>query len=101
MTGRLQGAPLDDEQEVEEEEVDQQASNRPPSHSEALQHVHSLMQFAQTNLPHIQPTLTFIVKLKGTGLQPIFKRRNRQHYINFLPLQNEAKKCCSCRSVVM
>ena len=43
MTGRVQGAPLDDEQEVEEEEVDQQQPNRPPSHSEALQHVHSLM----------------------------------------------------------
>ena len=57
MTGRVQGAPLDDEQEVEEEEVDQQPSNRPPSHSEALQRVHSLMQFAQTNLPHLQPTL--------------------------------------------
>jgi hypothetical protein len=53
MTGRVQGAPLDDEQEVKEEEVDQQPSN----HSEALQHVHSLMQFAQTNLPHLQPTL--------------------------------------------
>jgi hypothetical protein len=57
MTGRVQGAPLDDEQEVEEEEVDQQPPNRHPSHSEALQHVHSLMQFAQTNLPHLQPTL--------------------------------------------
>ena len=56
MTGRVQGAPLDDEQEVEEE-VDQQPPNQPPSHSEALQHVHSLMQFAQTNLPHLQPTL--------------------------------------------
>jgi hypothetical protein len=44
--------------EVEEEEVDQQPSNRPPSHSEALQHVHSLMQFAQTNLPHLQHTLS-------------------------------------------
>ena len=53
MTGRVQGAPLDDEQEVEEEEVDQQPSNRPPSHGEALQHVHSLMQFVQTNLPHL------------------------------------------------
>ena len=57
MTGRVQGAPLDDEQEVEEEEVDQQPPNWPPSHSEALQQVHSLMQFAQTNLPHLQPTL--------------------------------------------
>ena len=57
MTGRVQGKPLDDEQEVEEEEVDQQPPNRPPSHSEALRHVHSLMQFAQTNLPHLQPTL--------------------------------------------
>ena len=57
MTGRGEGAPLDDEQEVEEEAVDQQPPNRPPSHSEALQHVHSLMQFAQTNLPHLQPTL--------------------------------------------
>ena len=57
MMGRVQGAPLDDEQEVEEEEVDQQPPNQPPSHSEALQHVHSLMQFAQTNLPHLQPTL--------------------------------------------
>ena len=42
---------------MEEEEVDQQPPNRPPSRSEALQHVHSLMQFAQTNLPHLQPTL--------------------------------------------
>jgi len=57
MTGRVQGAPLDDEEEVEEEEVNQQLPNRPPSHSEALQHVHSLMQFAQTNLLHLQPTL--------------------------------------------
>ena len=57
VTGRVQGAPLDDEQEVEEKEVDQQPPNRPPSHSEALQHVHSLMQFAQTNLPHLQPTI--------------------------------------------
>jgi hypothetical protein len=57
MTDRVQGAPLDDEQEVGEEEVDQQPSNRPPSHSEALQHVRSLMQFVQTNLPHLQPTL--------------------------------------------
>jgi len=52
MMGRVQGAPLDEEQEVEEEEVDQQPSNLLPSHSEALQHVHSLMQFMQTNLPH-------------------------------------------------
>ena len=57
MTGRVQGAPLDDEQELEEEEIDQQPPNRPTSHSEALQHVHSLMQFVQTNLPHLQPTL--------------------------------------------
>jgi len=91
MTGRVQGVPIDNEQEVEEEEVDQQPPNLPPSHSEASQHVHSLMQFAQSNLPHLQPTLTFIVKTKGTGLQPTFKRRNRQHCINFLPLQNEAK----------
>jgi len=53
MTSTMQGAPLDDEQKVEEEEVDQKTPNRPPSHSEALQHVHSLMQFAQTNLPHL------------------------------------------------
>jgi len=57
MTGRVQGAPLDDEEEVEEEEADQQQSNRPLSHSEALQNVHSLMHFVQTNLPHLQPTL--------------------------------------------
>jgi len=57
MTGRVQGAPLDDKQEVEEEEVDQQPPNQPPSHREALQHVHSMIQFAQTNLPHLQPTL--------------------------------------------
>jgi hypothetical protein len=55
--GNVQGAPLDDEQEMEEEEVDHQPSNQPPSHSEALQHVHSLMQFAHKNLPHLQPTL--------------------------------------------
>ena len=57
MTGRVQGAPLDDEQEVEEEEVDQQPPNLPSSNNEALQHVYSLMQFVQTNLPHLQPTL--------------------------------------------
>ena len=57
LTGRVQGASFDDEQEVEEEEVDQQPPTRPPSHTEALQHVHSLMQFAKTNLPHLQPTL--------------------------------------------
>jgi len=34
MMGRVQGVPLDNEQEVEEEEVDQQPPNRPPSHSE-------------------------------------------------------------------
>ena len=101
---------LDDEQEVEEEEVDQQPPNRPPSHSEALQHVHSLMQFAQTNLPHLQPTLintySEIERNWATAniqkkKQTTFNRRNRQYYINFLPLQNDAKKCCSCRSVVM
>ena len=57
MTCRVQGVPLDYKQEVEEEEVDQQWPNRPPSHSEALQHGHSLMQFVQTNLRHLQPTL--------------------------------------------
>ena len=57
MTGRTEGEPLDDEEEVEEEAVDQQLPNRHPSHSEALHHVHSLMQFAQTNLPHLQPSL--------------------------------------------
>jgi hypothetical protein len=53
----VQGAPLDNEQEVEEEEEDQQPPNRPPSQSEALQHLHSPIQFAQTNLPQLQPTL--------------------------------------------
>ena len=43
MMGRVQGTPLDDEQEVEEEEVDEQPSNPLPSHSEALQHVHSIV----------------------------------------------------------
>ena len=43
MTGRVQGVHLDDEQGVEKEELDQQPPNRSPSHSEALQHVHSLM----------------------------------------------------------
>ena len=42
---------------MEEEEIDQQPPNRTPSPNEALQHVHSLMQFAKTNLPHLQPTL--------------------------------------------
>ena len=68
MTGRVQAASLDVEQEVEGEEVDQQAPNRPPSHSEALQHIYSLMQFAETNLPHSQPT---------------FKIRKRQNYIHY------------------
>ena len=64
-TVRVQGEPLDDEQEMEEEEVDQQPPNGPPSHSEALQHVHSLMQSAQTNLPHLQPTLINIYSEVG------------------------------------
>ena len=102
MTDRVQGAPLDDEQEVEEEEVDKQPPNRPPSHSEAFQHTHSLVQFAQTNLPHLQPTLTNIYsEIERNWVTANIKKRIRQHYINFLPLQNEAKKCCSCRSVVM
>jgi hypothetical protein len=57
MTGSVQGTSSDDEQEVEEGEVDQQPPNPPPSHSEALQHVRSLMQFVETNLPHLQSTL--------------------------------------------
>ena len=57
MTGRVQGASLDDEKEVEEEKLDHERPNRPPSHSEALQHVHSLMQYAEKNLSHSQPTL--------------------------------------------
>jgi hypothetical protein len=54
----VQGVPLNDEQEVEEEE-DEQPPNRPPSHSAEL-HVHSLMQFVQTNLPYLHLTLTNI-----------------------------------------
>jgi hypothetical protein len=57
LTSRVLGTSLDDEQEVEKEEVGQHPPNPPPSHSEALQYVHSLMQFAETNLPHLQPTL--------------------------------------------
>jgi len=101
MTVRVQGAPLDDEQEVEEEEVDQQPPNGPPSHSEALQHVHSLMQSAQTNLPHLQPTLINIYSEIERNWATANIQKKKQHYINFLPLQNEAKKCLSCRSVVM
>jgi hypothetical protein len=48
MTGRVRGTSLDDELEVKEEEADQQPPNPPPSHSDALQHVHSLMQFVPT-----------------------------------------------------
>ena len=102
ITGRVQGAPLDNEQEVEEEEVNQQPPNRPSSHSEALQHIHSLMQFAQTNLPHLRPTLINIYsEIERNWATANIQRRHRQHYNNLLPLQNEAKKCCSCRSVVM
>jgi hypothetical protein len=57
MMGRVQGTSLDDELEVEEEETDQQLLNPPPIHSDAIQYVYSLMQFAGTNLPHLQPTL--------------------------------------------
>jgi hypothetical protein len=57
MTGRLQGTSLDDELEVEEEEADQQPLNPPASYSDAIQYVRCLMQFARTNLPHLQPTL--------------------------------------------
>ena len=86
MTRRVQGAPLDDEQEVEEEEVDQQPPNRPPSHNEALQHVHSLMQFVQTNLPHLQPTLINIyIEIERNWATANIQKKN------FLPLQNEAK----------
>ena len=101
MRGRVEGVPLD-KQEVEEEEVDQQPPNRPISHSEALQHVHSLMQFVQTNLPHLQPTLINIyIEIKRNWAIANIQKKTQTNYINFLPLQNEAKKCCSCRSVVM
>jgi hypothetical protein len=53
----VQGTSLDDELAVEEEEADQQLLNPPPSHSDALQHVHSIMQFVEPNLTHLQPTL--------------------------------------------
>jgi hypothetical protein len=43
--------------EEEEEEANQQLLNPPSNHSDALQHVHRLMQFAETNVPHLQPTL--------------------------------------------
>jgi hypothetical protein len=45
------------ELEVEQEEADQQPPNPPPSYSDAIQYVHGLMQFVETNLPHLQPTL--------------------------------------------
>jgi hypothetical protein len=57
MTGRVQGTSLDDELDVEEEEADQEPPNPPPSYSDAIQYVHSLMQFAGTNVLHLQPTL--------------------------------------------
>jgi len=60
------------------------------------------MQFAQTNLPYLQPTLVNIYsEIERNWVTSNIQKRNGQHYINFLPLQNEAKKCCSCRSVVM
>ena len=102
MTGRVQGAPLDDEQDVEDKEVVQQSPNRHLRHSEALHHVHSLIQIAQTNLPHLHPTLINIYsEIERNWATANIQKRNKQHYINFLPLQNEAKKCCSCRTVVM
>ena len=88
MTGRVQGASLDDEQEVEEEEVDQQPPNRPPSHSEALQHVHSLMQFVQTNLPHLQPTLINIyseIKRKWATANIKKKKQTTLHQFRTTP----------------
>ena len=56
MMGRVQGTSLDDKQEAEEEEADEQPSNPPSSHCEGLHNVHSMMQYAETNLPHLQPT---------------------------------------------
>jgi hypothetical protein len=53
MMDRVKGMSLDDELKMEEEEANQQPPNIPPSHSDALQHVHSLMQFEETNLPHL------------------------------------------------
>ena len=102
MTGRVQGASLDDEQEVEEDEVDQQPPNQPPSHSEVLQHVHSLMQFADTNLPHLQPTLINIyseIDRKWAAANIQKKKQTTLH--QFLPLRKEVKKFCSRSSVVM
>ena len=98
MTGRVQGAPLNDEQDLEEEEVDQQPPNQPPSHSEALQHVHSLMQFAQTNLPHLQSTLINIhSEIERNWATANIQKKKQTTLHQFLPLQDEAKKCCSCR----
>ena len=93
MTGRVQGAPLDDEQEVEEEEVDQQPPNRPPSHSEALQNMQSLMQYVQTNLPHLQSTLINIYsEIERNWATANIQKQKQTTYIKFLPLQNEGKK---------
>jgi hypothetical protein len=91
MTGRVQGAPLDDEQEVVEEVVDQQPLNRPPSHSEALQNVHDLMQFAQTNLPHLQPTLINIYsEIERHWATANIQKRKQTTLHHFFTPQNEA-----------
>ena len=102
MTGRVQGASLDVEQEVESEEVDQQTPNRSPSHSEALQHIYSLMQFAETNLPHSQPTLLHIYsEIERNCATANVQNKKQTILYKILPLRNEAKKWCSRRSVVM
>jgi len=93
MTGRVQGAPLDDKQEVEEEEVDQQPPNQPPSHREALQHVHSMIQFAQTNLPHLQPTLINIYsEIKRNWVTANIQKKKQTTLHHFLTTPKWNKK---------
>ena len=102
MIGRVQGASLDVEQEVKDEEVDQQTPNRPPSHSEALQHIYSLMQFAETNLPHSQPTLLNIYsEIERNCATANIQNKKHTTLHKYLPLRNKARKWCSRRSVVM
>jgi hypothetical protein len=82
MTGKVQGTSLDDELEVEEEEADHQLLNPPTS-----QYVHSLLQFAGTNLSHLQPTLINIYsELERNWATANIQRKNQTTLHNFFTI---------------
>jgi hypothetical protein len=60
------------------------------------------MQFVETNLLHLQPTLINIYsEIERNWTTANIQKKKQTTLHRFLLFRNEAKKCCSSRSVVM